>query len=441
MTRRRARELALSALFQWDVVGRDPAAALESALETEEMSGSSEEFARRLVEGTAGDKGRIDKQLSQYLEDWRLERLANVDRNVLRIAIFELNRMEDIPVSVSINEAVEIAKTYGGPDSGRFVNGVLGRIGENQVPLTAEKEDKPYTPTSQPTKEDRNMSAELIDGRALSKEVRAELADEVKEVTDQLGRPPGLAVVLVGEDPASKIYVRHKERSCEKLGMHGEVVRMPEDSAHQDVLETVEELNARDNIDGIIVQSPVPDQVDFDALVDAIDPSKDVDGLNPVNLGLLGAGRPNLVACTPSGIMEMLKRYDVDIEGKNATVVGRSNLVGKPMALLLILAHATVTVCHSRTKDLVEECQRADILVAAAGRKGLVTPEMVKPGAVVIDVGIHRVGEKKLVGDVEFEGAKEKARLITPVPGGVGPMTVTMLLVNTVKAAKMRASA
>jgi len=283
------------------------------------------------------------------------------------------------------------------------------------------------------------MSAKLIDGRALSKEVRTELTEKTAELTAQLGRAPGLAVVLVGDDPASQIYVRNKERDAKKVGIHGEVVRMPKESSHEEVQSQVEELNARDDIDGIIVQAPTPDQVDFEAVVEAIDTSKDVDGLHPANLGLLAAGRPNLVACTPSGIMEMLKRYDVDIEGKNATVVGRSNLVGKPMALLLILAHATVTVCHSRTRDLKEECSRADILVAAAGYRGLITPEMVKPGAVVIDVGIHRVGKKKLVGDVEFEGAKERAGLITPVPGGVGPMTVTMLLSNTVKAAKKRA--
>jgi len=274
------------------------------------------------------------------------------------------------------------------------------------------------------------MAAELIDGRQLSKDVRAELASEIEEITEQLGRPPGLAVVLVGDDPASKIYVRNKERSCERLGMHGEVIRMPADSTHEEVVATVKELNARDEIDGIIVQSPPPEQVDFDDVVEAIDPAKDVDGLHPSSLGLLAAGRANLVACTPLGIMEMLKRYDVDIKGKNATVVGRSNLVGKPMALLLLHSHATVTICHSRT--------RADILVAAAGRHGLITGDMVKPGAVVIDVGIHRVGEKKLEGDVVFDEAREKASLITPVPGGVGPMTVTMLLANTVKAARNR---
>jgi len=282
------------------------------------------------------------------------------------------------------------------------------------------------------------MAAELIDGRQLSKDVRAELASEIEEITEQLGRPPGLAVVLVGDDPASKIYVRNKERSCERLGMHGEVIRMPADSTHEEVVATVKELNARDEIDGIIVQSPPPEQVDFDDVVEAIDPAKDVDGLHPSSLGLLAAGRANLVACTPLGIMEMLKRYDVDIKGKNATVVGRSNLVGKPMALLLLHSHATVTICHSRTKDLKEECRRADILVAAAGRHGLITGDMVKPGAVVIDVGIHRVGEKKLEGDVVFDEAREKASLITPVPGGVGPMTVTMLLANTVKAARNR---
>ncbi len=281
------------------------------------------------------------------------------------------------------------------------------------------------------------MSAKLIDGRALSEEIRAEVAEGVKEVTRKLGRPPGLSVVLVGEDPASKIYVRNKERASKKLGMKGEVIRMPATSTHDEVLATVQELNAREDVDGILVQLPVPDQVDDEAIIDAIDPSKDVDGFHPHNLGLLMADRPFLMGCTPYGIMEMLRRYDVSIKGKNAVVVGRSLIVGKPMALMLLREHATVTICHSRTQDLAAEVRKADIVVAAVGRANLITADMVKPGAVVIDVGMNRLDDK-LVGDVDFDAVKEVASLITPVPGGVGPMTITMLMKNTLVAASAK---
>ncbi len=281
------------------------------------------------------------------------------------------------------------------------------------------------------------MSATIIDGRALSDTIRDELAEEVEAVENERGFEPGLAVILVGEDEASKIYVRNKERSCEAIGIHSEVIRMPEETSHEEVLGKVRELNDRDEIDGILVQWPVPDQVDFEEVVDNIDPEKDVDGFHPINAGKLMAAREGLVPCTPQGIIEMLKRYDVAIEGKQATIVGRSDIVGKPVAMLLMHNNATITVCHSRTQDLASHTKRADILIAAVGRAEMITKDMVKPGAAVIDVGINRV-DGKLVGDVAFDEVKEVASAITPVPGGVGPMTITMLLKNTVEAAKMR---
>lgn len=275
------------------------------------------------------------------------------------------------------------------------------------------------------------MVAAVIDGSAVAREVRARVANGVAA----LDRPPGLATVLVGDDPASAVYVGSKRRKCAEAGMRDLHEHLPGDVSQEKLEETIDRLNADPEVTGILVQLPLPPHLDQDAVVARIDPEKDVDGLTEANAGRLATGRPGLRPCTPSGVIELLDAYDVPIEGAEAVVVGRSDLVGKPLAQLLLQRHATVTVCHSRTRDLAAVCRRADILVAAAGVPRLVGADHVKPGAVVIDVGIHR-DSGGLHGDVDFDPVSQVAGAITPVPGGVGPMTIAMLLRNTLQAAQ-----
>jgi len=280
--------------------------------------------------------------------------------------------------------------------------------------------------------------AELIDGKALANEVRAEVKRRAGAFRATHNRAPGLDVVLVGDDPASQVYVRNKERAASKAGIAGRVHRLPAETSEADLLALIFELNADDDIDGILVQLPLPGHLHGQTIVDAIDPAKDVDGLHPFNAGLLTVGRKGLRPCTPSGCMRMLEHIGCDPKGKRALVLGRSTLVGKPIALMLLEKHATVTVAHSRTEDLAGLVGESDIVVAAVGRRHLVKGHWIKDGAVVIDVGINRLQDGTLTGDVEFETAKERASYITPVPGGVGPMTIAMLLSNTVDAAEAR---
>ena len=305
------------------------------------------------------------------------------------------------------------------------------------------------------------MPATILDGNKIAAEIRAEVAAEAKAMAEA-GTRPGLAVVLVGHNPASEIYVRGKVKSCEEVGIYSEKHTPPETATTADLLALVEDLNRRDEIDGILVQLPLPRQVDSKKVLLAVDPAKDVDGFHPMNVGFLSTQRPGLVPCTPGGIMEMLRRSNIAVAGQHAVVVGRSDIVGKPMAMLLLNANATVTVCHSKTRDLPGVCRRADILVAAIGRAGMITRDFVRPGATVIDVGMNKItdrtdferyfkgNEKReqafakngstLVGDVHPEVA-EIAGAITPVPGGVGPLTIAMLMSNTVRAAKLRRGA
>lgn len=278
------------------------------------------------------------------------------------------------------------------------------------------------------------MSANLIDGRALS----ASLYERLKIETEALkarGVTPGLAVILVGDDPGSQVYVRNKARACEKIGLYSEVIRMPKETAQEALLLEIERKNHDPKIHGLLVQLPLPRQIDEKAVIAAIDPKKDVDAFHAVNTGALMSGTKGMLPCTPHGVIEMLKSTGVTLAGANAVVLGRSNIVGKPVALLLLRENATVTICHSKTRDLKEITRRADILVVAIGRPNFVTGDMIKPGAVVIDVGMNRLPDGKLCGDVNFDEAREIASAITPVPGGVGPMTIAMLIANTVEAA------
>ncbi|HMI92761.1 MAG TPA: bifunctional methylenetetrahydrofolate dehydrogenase/methenyltetrahydrofolate cyclohydrolase FolD [Polyangiales bacterium] len=285
------------------------------------------------------------------------------------------------------------------------------------------------------------MTAQIIDGKAIATRVQAETQQRAAEFETRFGRKVGLEVVLVGDDQASHVYVRNKERTSQALGMHSLAHRLPADSSQAKVVELVRQLNADPNVDAILVQLPLPKHIDASAVIDEIDPSKDVDGLTAVSAGLLALGRPMLQPCTPVGCIRLLDEVGCDPSGKHALVIGRSNLVGKPVAQMLLTRNATVTMAHSRSRDLAALVAQADIVVAAAGRRDLVRGEWIKPGAVVLDVGTNRNDAGKLCGDVEFAVAKERASFITPVPGGVGPMTIAMLLGNAVRAAFARAGA
>ena len=279
--------------------------------------------------------------------------------------------------------------------------------------------------------------ATIIDGTAISAQVRERVALGAAEFIAETGHVPGLVTVLVGEDPASQVYVRSKGERCREVGMESFHESLPATASQAEVLDAVDRWNADDRVDGILVQAPLPEGLDFKQVLDRIDPGKDVDGFHPLNVGRLVANQPALRPCTPSGVMELLAAYDIPVTGANAVVVGRSDIVGKPVALLLLHQSATVTIAHSRTRDLPEVCRGADILVAAVGRARMITGDMVKPGATVIDVGINRTDDG-IVGDVDFASASEVAGAITPVPRGVGPMTIAMLLQNTLDAARAR---
>ena len=278
---------------------------------------------------------------------------------------------------------------------------------------------------------------ELLNGKVLAQKLQQEMTQEVTALKEK-GLQPGLAVILVGEDPASQVYVRNKERAANNIGMYSVVYRLPETTSEADLIAKIEELNQDDKIHGILVQLPLPKHINEDLVLDTIAPEKDVDGFHPMNLGNLFAGKPTMIPCTPAGIMELIKLSGLDLAGKNAVIIGRSNIVGKPMAHLLLQANATVTICHSKTKDLPKVAKQADVLVVAIGRANFVTADFVKEGAVVIDVGINRDENNKLTGDVKFDEVAPLTSYITPVPGGVGPMTITMLMRQTIDAAKRK---
>jgi len=281
--------------------------------------------------------------------------------------------------------------------------------------------------------------ARIIDGKKIAANLRCTIAADVQKL-QATGVTPGLAVVLVGEDPASRVYVSMKEKACADAGIFSDEHKLPAETTEAQLLALIDELNHDARIDGILVQLPLPKQIDESKVLEAISPDKDADGFHPYNVGRLVTGNPLFRPCTPYGVMKMLEAEGVDLNGKEVVVVGRSNIVGKPVALMCLAENATVTICHSRTKDLPAKVRAADVVIAAVGRPEMIKGDWIKPGAVVIDVGVNRIGEKKLVGDVDFAGASVNAAAITPVPGGVGPMTITMLLYNTVESAKRRGS-
>ena len=281
-----------------------------------------------------------------------------------------------------------------------------------------------------------NIMAKIIDGKAISAQIRAEIKEKTSEFTEKNGYRPGLAVIIVGSDPASQVYVRNKRRACEEVGFYSEAYELPEETTQAELIALVDKLNADSNIHGILCQLPLPRHLDENEVILRIDPKKDVDAFHPYNVGKIMIGDYDFLPCTPAGVMALLERSGIDISGKECVVVGRSNIVGKPQAMLLLHSHGTVTICHSRTKNLAEVCRRADILVAAIGKADFFTADMVKEGAVVIDVGMNRRADGKLTGDVDFASVEPKASYITPVPGGVGPMTITMLMQNTLTAAE-----
>ncbi len=282
------------------------------------------------------------------------------------------------------------------------------------------------------------MSAQIIDGNAIARQLRQEIKQRVEQRIAAGKRAPGLAVVQVGDDPASKVYVAHKRKDCEEVGFNSIAYDLPAETAQEKLLGIIDELNADPNVDGILVQLPVPEHIDEEAVIERIHPDKDVDGFHPYNIGRLTIQMPTLHPCTPRGVMTMLESTGVELAGLDAVVVGASNIVGRPMALELLMARCTVTVCHSRTKDLEAKVRAADLVVVGVGRPEMVKGDWIKPGAIVIDVGINRLESGKLVGDVDYESAKEKASWITPVPGGVGPMTRATLLQNTMDSADLR---
>lgn len=279
------------------------------------------------------------------------------------------------------------------------------------------------------------MTAKILDGKSISEEIKNAIKSEVGRLKVK-GVTPGLAVVLVGDNPASKVYVKNKQKACENVGIYSEEHKLPESTSQEELLSIVDRLDKDSKIHGILVQLPLPKHINSDTILKAINPSKDVDGFHPYNVGMLMIGEPVFIPCTPYGVMKMVEHSGIAVEGKTAVVVGRSNIVGKPVALLLMQKNATVTICHSKTKDLAEVCKNADILIAAIGKPKMIRADMVKEGAVVIDVGINRLSDGSLVGDVDYEEVSKKAGWITPVPGGVGPMTITMLLNNTLEAAR-----
>lgn len=412
-SKRKARIAAMKALYAIDVGGQAPDDAIHEAVTAADLAEPYAQFAADAVRGVLCAKAELQTTIEEYSQGFTFERMAAVDRSILLLAAWEMQAGREDP-AVAINEAIEIAKAYSTEDSGRFVNGILGTIAR-QLPT---------------------RGARILDGKELSKKVRETLRARVAALSDR-GIHPRLEVLVAADDPASQTYVKMKRKWAEEIGILTGTFEVCTTTTQENLLQRIRKLNEDASVHGILVQHPLPAHLNEAAALEALGSAKDVDGISPQSLGRLVAGMPGFRAATPLGMMRLLEEHGIDVAGKRAVVIGRSVILGKPAALMLLERHATVTICHSRTQGLREICRFADVLVAAVGRPEMVRGDWIKPGAVVLDAGYNRVeGRKGDVGDVAFDEAREVAGWITPVPGGVGPMTVAMLLSNVVDAAE-----
>ncbi|MER3413116.1 MAG: transcription antitermination factor NusB [Armatimonadota bacterium] len=412
-SKRKARIAAMKALYAVDVGGQAPDDAIHEAITAADLAEPYAQFAADAVRGVLTCREELQAVIESHSQGFTFDRMAAVDRCILLLAAWEMQARREDP-AIAINEAIEIAKAYSTEDSGRFVNGILGTIAR-QLP---------------------SNEARILDGKQLSKQVREELKVRVAALQER-GIQPRLEVLVAAEDPGSQTYVKMKRKWAEEVGILTGTFEVGTTTAQDELVGRIRALNEDDSVHGILVQHPLPAHLDEEAALEALGHRKDVDGISPQSLGRLVAGMPGFRAATPLGMMRLLDEYGLDVTGKRAVVIGRSVILGKPAALMLLERHATVTICHSRTQGLREICRFADVLLAAVGRAEMVRGDWIKPGAVVLDAGYNRVeGRKGDVGDVAFDEAREVAGWITPVPGGVGPMTVAMLLSNVVDAAE-----
>ncbi len=412
-SKRKARIAAMKALYAVDVGGQTPDDAIHEAIAAADLAEPYAQFAADAVRGVLSSGEELKSVIEGHSQGFTFDRMAAVDRSILLLAAWEMQAGREDP-AVAINEAIEIAKAYSTEDSGRFVNGILGTIAR----LLPGRE------------------ARILDGKELSKRVRKGLKVRV-DALSKSGVQPRLEVLVAADDPASQTYVKMKRKWAEEVGILTGSFEVGATTTQEELLERIHALNEDATVHGILLQHPLPAHLDESAALEALGHRKDVDGISPQSLGRLVAGMAGFRAATPLGMMRLLDEHKIDVAGKRAVVIGRSVILGKPAALMLLERHATVTICHSRTEGLREICRFADVLVAAVGRAEMVRGDWIKPGAVVLDAGYNRVeGRKGDVGDVAFDEAREVAGWITPVPGGVGPMTVAMLLSNVVDAAE-----
>ena len=449
--RRTAREVALRALYEIEIGKQPPEDAVEHCLGDVELDEDAEHFAHELVCGVIAHKAEIDRRIEELSHEWALDRQACVDRNVMRLAAYELMYCPNIPTAATINEAVELVKKYSSRDSGRFVNGVLGALADRLAKVEQTTTDATGGGTNPPDQDDaccdwsekpsnggHGVSAVVMDGAALAKQ-ELEAAKLRVERLRAAGMQPRLDIVLVGDDPASITYVKMKKKRAEYVGITAVLHHMPEGVTQEQVEDTVRFLNQDRNVHGILVQHPLPKHIRERPVLAVLDPAKDVDGITPFSLGALVSKTEGFRCATPAGIMRLLEHYEVPLHGKHAVICGRSFILGRPMALMMLTANATVTICHKYTTNVQELTRQGDIVVCGTGKSEMFRADWFKEGATVIDAGYSRPpGSDRDVGDVVFEEVKEKVAYITPVPGGVGPMTVAMLLQNVALSCERR---
>jgi methylenetetrahydrofolate dehydrogenase (NADP+)/methenyltetrahydrofolate cyclohydrolase len=443
--------VALRALYEIEIGKQTPEDAVQHCLGDVELDEDAEQFAYDLVRGVSLHKAEIDRRIEALSHEWALDRQACVDRNVLRLAAYELMFCPGIPTAATINEAVELVKKYSTRDSGRFVNGVLGALADGlaktSIVGTSQTPSDPSTGTedvigsadgTHSTNGGQRVSAVVMDGAALAKQ-ELETAKLRIERLRAAGMQPRLDIVLVGDDPASITYVKMKKKRAEYVGITAVLHHMPEAVTQEQVEDTVRFLNQDRNVHGILVQHPLPKHIRERPVLAVLDPAKDVDGITPFSLGALVSKTDGFRCATPAGIMRLLEHYEVPLHGKHAVICGRSFILGRPMALMMLTANATVTICHKYSTNVQELTRQGDIVVCGTGKSEMFRADWFKEGATVIDAGYSRPpGSDRDVGDVAFEEVKEKVSFITPVPGGVGPMTVAMLLQNVALSCERR---